>query len=314
MVSGLETKGRITIDTDLPDHDADSDAYWFRPENLGNNADSPDMHLKTDIFSFPRGTRAGIFFHDIFEHLDFRSTDPRYQKKLVTDKLEEYRFDPKWNTTVCKMLKNVLGVSLHGFEEDILLSSISDQSRINEMEFYFPLKSVTPQTLKRIFSDHGGISISEDFPERLEKLAISTSAGYMKGYVDMIFHHNNRFFLVDWKSNYLGPCIEDYRQGTLNSSMQAGFYILQYHLYVLALHQYLRLRVPGYRYESHFGGVFYVFIRGVDLQRGSSYGIYSDLPSWDLIKALGVSLIPDFETDEFVKVQPLSHEGTKMLR
>ncbi|PQP33631.1 hypothetical protein C6A37_11930 [Desulfobacteraceae bacterium SEEP-SAG9] len=65
-------------------------------------------------------------------------------------------------------------------------------------------------------------------------------------------------------------------------------------MYVLAIHQYLRLRVPGYRYESHFGSVFYVFIRGVDLHKGPAYGIYSDRPNWDLIKALGKSLIPDF--------------------
>ncbi|MBW2201010.1 MAG: exodeoxyribonuclease V subunit beta [Deltaproteobacteria bacterium] len=314
LVSGLAAKDRSTPDVEFPDHDTFRDIYWLRPDNLGNYADSPDIYGKTDIFSFPRGTRAGIFFHDIFEHLDFRSTDPQYQEKLVTKKLEEYRFDSKWNETVCKMLKNVLGVPLPGSGKDILLSSVADQSRINEAEFYFPLKPVTPQTLKRIFTDYGGISISQDFPERLEKLSISTSAGYMKGYVDMIFHHNGRFFLVDWKSNYLGSCIEDYRQGSLDASMQADFYILQYHLYVLAIHQYLRLRVPGYRYESHFGGVFYVFIRGVDLHKGPAYGIYSDLPNWDLIKALGKSLIPDFETDEFVKVRPQSHEGTKMLR
>ncbi|PQP34182.1 exodeoxyribonuclease V subunit beta, partial [Desulfobacteraceae bacterium SEEP-SAG9] len=196
-------------------------------DNLGNYPDSADIYGRTDIFSFPKGTRAGIFFHDIFEHLDFRSTDPQYQEKLVTKKLEEYRFDLKWNETVCKMLKNVLGVPLPGSGKDILLSSVSDHSRINETEFYFPLKPVTPQTLKHIFTDYGGISISQDFPERLEKLSISTSAGYMKGYVDMILHHNGRFFLVDWKSNYLGSCIEDYRQGSLDASMQADFYILQ---------------------------------------------------------------------------------------
>jgi exodeoxyribonuclease V beta subunit len=302
LTSGLSSKDKITLDTELPDHDAYRDAYWLRPDNFSNYADSPDIYVKADIFSFPRGTRAGIFFHDIFEHLDFESTDPQYQEKLITEKLEEYRFDPKWSEAVCKMLKNVLGVPLSGFGKDILLSSISGQSRINEMEFYFPLKPVTPDILKRIFTDYGGISISQDFPERLERLAISTSAGYMKGFVDMIFHHNGRFFLVDWKSNYLGPCIEDYHQGALNLSMQADFYILQYHLYALALHQYLRLRVPGYRYESHFGGVYYLFIRGIDLRRGPAYGIYYDLPSWALIKALGTSLIPDFETDEFVTI------------
>ncbi len=76
--------------------------------------------------------------------------------------------------------------------------------------------------------------------------------------------------------------------------MKNEFYILQYHIYVLALHQYLRLRMPGYRYESNFGGVFYIFLRGVDPEKNSEFGIYNDLPNIELVNALGRSLIPGY--------------------
>jgi exodeoxyribonuclease V beta subunit len=76
--------------------------------------------------------------------------------------------------------------------------------------------------------------------------------------------------------------------------MQENYYILQYHLYVLALSQYLRLRNSGFRYESDFGGVFYIFIRGIDSRRDPEFGIFYDLPKPELVNALGKALIPGF--------------------
>jgi len=108
----------------------------------------------------------------------------------------------------------------------------------------------------------------------------------------MVFYHKGRFWLVDWKSNFLGPCVEDYGKDALTEIMNNDFYILQYHLYTLSLYQYLRLRFPGFDYEKHFGGVFYIFIRGVDPDRGPEFGIYKDLPNTDLVNALLKALIP----------------------
>jgi exodeoxyribonuclease V beta subunit len=116
----------------------------------------------------------------------------------------------------------------------------------------------------------------------------------MKGYMDLVFQHRERFYLVDWKSNYLGPTIDSYRQEALQRTMRQHFYTLQYHLYVLALSQYLRIRNPAFGYASGFGGVFYLFIRGIDSRRGPQYGIYFDLPKPALINALGKALIPGF--------------------
>jgi exodeoxyribonuclease V beta subunit len=62
-------------------------------------------------------------------------------------------------------------------------------------------------------------------------------------------------------------------------------------LYVLALHQYLKKRLPDYRYRDHFGGVFYIFLRGVDPQTGEAFGIYRDFPAEELVEALSQNLI-----------------------
>ena len=107
--------------------------------------------------------------------------------------------------------------------------------------------------------------------------------------------HQNRFFLVDWKSNYLGPAIDDYRRDALADVMQTNYYVLQYHLYVLALCQYLRLKNTAFRYETDFGGALYLFIRGIDQQRNPEFGIYFDRPPASFINDLGKALIPDFE-------------------
>jgi exodeoxyribonuclease V beta subunit len=108
----------------------------------------------------------------------------------------------------------------------------------------------------------------------------------------MVFYHKGRYWLVDWKSNFLGTCVEDYGKDALTEIMNNDFYILQYHLYTLSLYQYLQHRLPDFSYERHFGGVFYIFIRGVDPLRGPEFGIYKDLPDTGLINALLKALIP----------------------
>ena len=113
----------------------------------------------------------------------------------------------------------------------------------------------------------------------------------MKGFMDMVFRFRDRFYLVDWKSNFLGNRIGDYDQDALSLAMKEEFYMLQFHLYTVALHQYLRLRLRGYSYEGHFGGVCYIFLRGVDPGRGPDFGIYRHRPPAELINQFCSNLI-----------------------
>jgi len=255
-----------------------------------------ELSGRKDIFSFPKGTKAGIFFHDIFEHLDFASKDAGHQDKTVKDKLKEYGFEQSWQETVRNMIKNVLSVSLKSKDKEVILSSVKCDERINEMEFYFPLNYITPQKLKKVFSDNAGIDISSGLSKQIEKLYFSPSEGFMKGYIDTIFQHDGRFYIVDWKSNFLGTSIKDYARDLLIETIKSDYYNLQYYIYTLALHQYLKWRMPKYRYEKDFGGVFYVFIRGVDSNLGPEFGVFNDAPESRFIEKLGKLLIPNFVT------------------
>ncbi|MBA1331322.1 hypothetical protein QQ73_09210, partial [Candidatus Endoriftia persephone str. Guaymas] len=108
--------------------------------------------------------------------------------------------------------------------------------------------------------------------------------GLMRGFIDLVFQHQGRFYLADYKSNHLGNRPEEYHCEALEQAMQAHRYRLQYLIYTLALHRYLRQRLPDYDYQRHFGGVYYLFVRGI--RPGSRHGIFYDRPPLALIEAL----------------------------
>jgi exodeoxyribonuclease V beta subunit len=191
------------------------------------------------------------------------------------------------------MTQQVLSVPLLQGREDFTLSRLQNSQRLNELEFYFPLQSITPGRLKDLFARHAGPHLPTSFPERIGRLKFAPVKGFMKGFIDMIFRFEDSFYLVDWKSNFLGNRVEDYHHHKLAEVMESQFYVLQYFMYSLALNQYLVSRLPDYDYEHHFGGVFYIFLRGVNPEMGSEYGIYHDRPSRNLIEALRKNLIDE---------------------
>jgi exodeoxyribonuclease V beta subunit len=109
--------------------------------------------------------------------------------------------------------------------------------------------------------------------------------GFIKGFIDLVFTHDGRFYLLDWKSNWLGASTEVYHADAVRAEMVRHHYVLQYHLYIVALHRHLARRLPGYDYARHFGGVFYLFLRGVDPAR-PELGVYRDRPEPEFIEEL----------------------------
>ncbi len=107
----------------------------------------------------------------------------------------------------------------------------------------------------------------------------------MKGYIDLIFQARGKFYIADYKTNYLGDAIADYNSGHLQEEMRLAGYDLQYHIYTVALHRYLKNRINEYSYSEHFGGVFYLFVRGMS-DEATTQGIFYDKPDQQLIKQL----------------------------
>jgi exodeoxyribonuclease V beta subunit len=124
------------------------------------------------------------------------------------------------------------------------------------------------------------------YPERVAALDALPLRGFMTGSIDLVFAHDGRWWLVDHKSNLLGGRLSDYAPGRLARAMADAHYFLQYHLYVVALHRYLAWRLPGYDYDRDFGGVLYLFLRGMAPETRGETGVFRDRPSVRLVQEL----------------------------
>jgi exodeoxyribonuclease V beta subunit len=186
-------------------------------------------------------------------------------------------------------------VQLHKDIPDLKLANVDRANCLHELEFYFPLALVTPDIVRKIFcpKDVSGSPVADQglMAQHLAGLDFGPVRGFMRGFIDMVFEFQGKFYLVDWKSNYLGSRSANYCQAQLAETILSGMYFMQYHIYCLALHLYLEKRLPGYRYEDHFGGAFYVFLRGVNPRLGPDYGIYHDLPAPAAIQRLNTQFI-----------------------
>ena len=277
---------RMAIPAIAPDDMADL------PDRDGGTivAEMPYHKEPIGMFAFPRGAKAGNCLHDILEHIDFTAPDSPETESIIAVKLRAHGFDLKWQEVVCRMIGSVVATPLDPAIHGLNLSVIRDEDRLSELEFYFPLNRLTPDILWDIFKE-SGLTPHPAFPERIGRLNFQPVRGFMKGFMDMVFQYEGRFYLVDWKSNFLGASIEDYRVEALAEVMREELYLLQYHLYVVALHRYLKTRLSDYDYKTHFGGVFYIFLRGVNPETGSHTGIYRDRPANNAIEFLCKNLI-----------------------
>ncbi len=106
-------------------------------------------------------------------------------------------------------------------------------------------------------------------------------SGFLTGFIDLICFYQGRYYVIDYKTNSL----PDYQSASLINAMREHNYGLQYWLYSVVLHRYLQQRLPDYRYARHFGGVRYLFVRGMQPEMPGS-GVYEDLPGLEALQRL----------------------------
>ncbi|WP_420225298.1 exodeoxyribonuclease V subunit beta [Pigmentiphaga litoralis] len=146
-----------------------------------------------------------------------------------------------------------------------------------EMEFWFQSTRVDVTRMDALVRRHtlGGAARAPANPALLN--------GMFKGFVDLVFEHDGRYYVADYKSNWLGDDDAAYTQDTMRKEMLKKRYDLQYVLYLLALHRQLKVRLPDYDYDRHVGGALYLFLRG---SRAPSKGAFHTRPPRVLIDAL----------------------------
>ncbi len=236
---------------------------------------------KTDlsICTFDRGRRTGDFFHDVLEHLDFQ--DLGDLSTLIDSKLRTYGFSQTLHRpAINQILLQLMDVEL---DPGIRLLDIPKRERLSEVEFSYPLAHLTPASLVKTINRC--IALAGDIRARMGSLRFDPVDGFLRGAIDLLFRVKDRYYLIDWKSNWLGSQSTDYGLEGMQRAMLEHNYYLQYHLYTLAVDLFLQKRLPGYDYETHFGGVYYIFLRGID-PADPSRGIFRDRPAAATVKGL----------------------------
>ncbi len=265
----------------------------------GETGNGPAVKEKPEgIFAFPAGAKTGTCWHEIFEEIDF-AADEEKMRAISEEKLQAYGFlrnaDKKQERieVTAVMVGNVLSQPLPWLIKEetpapFSLSAVGLVDRKPEWEFSFPaLSRKCTDQVRQIIDKYPDY---KPFTDALGKWDRDIPAGYMTGFLDLLFRHGERYYIADWKSNRRGGRQDDFNAEGLRSEMASHGYWLQYLIYCVAVHQHLVKALPGYDYEKNFGGVYYVFLRGVN---GEGDGVYADRPPLDLIRELS-GILGDF--------------------
>ncbi|HDX8401573.1 TPA: exodeoxyribonuclease V subunit beta [Aeromonas dhakensis] len=239
-------------------------------------AEEPVQAPQPSIFTFPKGARPGTLLHSLFETIDFQSAAGEPLAQHIATLLAQDGFDESWAQVLQQQVEAVLETPLEtGFGEPVRLRDLAPERKQVELEFFLPMGRVTAPALTALCQQHDPLSRGN------KPLSFATVQGMLKGFIDLVFEWQGRWYLLDYKSNHLGMSPADYSRPALEQAMVEHRYDLQYQLYSLALHRLLSLRLPGYDFDQHFGGVFYLFLRG--MPQG---GIFHTRPSRELVQGL----------------------------
>ncbi|MGK0249386.1 MAG: exodeoxyribonuclease V beta subunit [Oleispira sp.] len=236
--SQFDTEAEILI-ADLNTDDNSED-------NSDDNSDDPESDKKLTPFDFPKGATPGTCLHGILENWDF--VDDEQLAEQVSNQLKFYGIDDDFSNMLNEWMRQVVAQPLA--ETQCCLADVSESNRLVEMEFYLPMTEIRASGVMPLLDGR--------------RLAFEPMRGQLKGFIDLIFRHDGRYYVADYKSNYLGDQISDYQPAALIDAMEHHQYDLQYWIYSIAVDQYLSRRIPNYDYETHFGGVYYFFLRGMN--------------------------------------------------
>jgi exodeoxyribonuclease V beta subunit len=246
--------------------------------------------LAAAMHEFPRGAEAGTLLHDVLEKIDFASYDKAELRNLATQAIGRSGFESGHVDQIIHVVDSVAQTPLPSPLESIRLADIATGQMRPEIEFTLAASSrsggeaFSPAALSAVLSKAPEGSPLQCYAERVSRMSWRELDGYLRGFIDVVFCDGERYFLIDYKSNHLGAQQADYLPDRLLQPMIDHDYILQYLIYGIALDRHLAQRLEGYNYDVHFGGVYYLFLRGLATSHEPGCGVFFDRPSAKLIQ------------------------------
>ena len=264
-----------------PGHD--NKVSFVQPDSDGkeddeNNDISPEeenskKEPEKDPLRRLRGKTFGLLLHGILENIDFTASKDAVrqmveQEILLNEPTEE---ELSYSTEV---IYNTLKLQL---PDGPVISEISPERRCAEMKFHFAFdSSFSKGKLRTAAAEH-----LDAEHEKKRDDETTMNGGFITGSIDLLFEHDGKFYILDWKSNLL----PDYSQETIRQSVIHSYYQMQYLIYLTAVMRFLkqRLNLPQFgeaEYKKYIGGVYYIYMRGVDPAIPSS-GVFFDRPTFE---------------------------------
>lgn len=219
-----------------------------------------------------RGANVGTALHSIFEHLNFNDETSWEQTIMDASKYYSNIIKEEAIPYFLQLVRVVMTTKIGCCDDTFNLQSVSNEQKFPELEFLFAIENVNKTAIAEALATDAQLNGEVDIE------------GLMTGFIDLVFEHNGKYYILDWKSNHLGNTTESYNQAGMEEAMTGSNYHLQYLIYTVALKRYLTQKIHDFDYDKHFGGVIYIFLRGV--RSTGTTGIYFKKPALERIVVL----------------------------
>ena len=222
--------------------------------------------------SLPRGTMTGNVVHELLESCTFSDLAEAKDISVQQDKAcQRYGLKLEQPEQLVTLLQTVVSTPLSEQDSSFCLMNLDANKCLKEMPFYLTMQTMDALQINAILLGTA----------TYQSLDSKVMSGYLTGFIDLICEYKGLYYLMDYKTTSLS----DYQPEQLVQAMYRHNYGLQYWLYTVVLHRYLQQRLPDYDYDSHFGGVRYLFVRGMRPELAMS-GVFQDRPEVAKVIAL----------------------------
>ncbi|QCI21739.1 exodeoxyribonuclease V subunit beta [Buchnera aphidicola (Hyadaphis tataricae)] len=241
-------------------------------ENFSIENESKKSDL--NIHNFPLGITTGRLIHYILKKLNFSN------KKTIhwfSEILEMFKISQKWSLIIMSWIETIINIPLSNHK--ITLSKLKKNSYVKELEFFLPIKkTLYCKEFNNIIQNFDPISHSSP------KIFFNPVSGILTGFIDLVLFWNDKYYIIDYKSNWIGKNDNCYSYDHIKKEMIKKRYDIQYQIYTIAVHQYLKTKIKKYNYEKHFGGILYIFLRAIHNKKHN--GVFYVLPKFKMIERL----------------------------
>ena len=236
--------------------------------------------IEDPVPQWPRGAGFGDCVHAVFEEVPFAQLAMASPPESLARICENHGYLEADQAIVADMVRAAVSTELLP-DTGLSLAVLERGDALAELEFLFPLDGADLGRFEDIL--HSESRYARQAGELRARRA--SVAGLMTGFIDLVLRWQDRYYVLDYKTNLLGPSRSDYAPNLLPDAIRAHDYDLQYLVYLVALQRFLRSRLgDAYDYERHIGGALYLFVRG--MRKGNAAGIHHDRPPAALIDAL----------------------------